>query len=220
MNLKRLIPPALAMASVAVAVVGYLTVGAPAAAASAGRSTAVAIGDSIMDGHNLQPDQAWPAIIAHDDDWSLTNLAADGDGFVTVGNDGTTFLQQVRETISLHPQVVVLSASSNDLGVPEPEVRSAMVEAVDELHAALPKAQIIGFSAIWNENDSPPQLDQMGTDLRAAVSAVGGTYLDIGNPLKDRPDLMQGGDVHPTAAGQLTIAAAVQSALAKAGLVS
>lgn len=219
MKFKRPIAPALAMASVALAVAGYLTVGAPAAAATAGRSTAVAIGDSIMDGHNLRPDQAWPVIIAHDDDWSLTNLSADGDGFVTVGDDGTTFLQQVREAITSHPSIVIVSASSNDLGVPEPEVRSAMVEAVDELHAALPKAEIIGFSAIWNQNDPPPQLDQMGTDLKAAVSAVGGTYLDIGNPLKDRPDLMQGGDVHPTAAGQLVIAAAVQSALSKAGLV-
>ncbi|WP_460517257.1 SGNH/GDSL hydrolase family protein [Humibacter antri] len=219
MNVKGLITPALAMASVALAVAGNLTIGAPAAAATSGRSTAVAIGDSIMDGHNLQPDQAWPVIIAGDDDWALTNLAADGDGFVTVGDNGTIFLQQVSEAISLHPQTVVLSASSNDLGVPEPEVRSAMVSAVDELHAALPNTEIVGVSAIWNQNDPPPQLDQMGTDLKRTVTAVGGTYLAIGNPLKDRPDLMQGGDVHPTAAGQLMIAAAVQSALARKGLV-
>jgi acyl-CoA thioesterase I len=221
MKYKRLIVPAVAVAltSVSLAAAGYLTAGVPAAIASTGGSSAVAIGDSIMDGHNLDADQAWPVIIAHDDGWSLTNLAADGDGFVAVGDDGTTFLQQVREAITLHPKLVVLSASSNDLGVSEPEVKAAMVEAVDELHAALPNAQIVGVSAIWNENDLPPQLDQMGTDLKAAVSAIGGTYLDIGNPLQGRPDLMQGGDVHPTAAGQLVVAATVQAALSKAGLV-
>lgn len=218
MNVRRLVTSSLVLASVAVSVVGYLIVGVPAAAATAGRSTVVAIGDSIMDGHNLRPDQAWPMIVAAGDDWSLTNLAADGDGFVAVGDDGTTFLQQVREAVSLRPKTVVVSASSNDLGVSEPEVRAATVEAVDELHVALPAAEIVGVSPIWNQSSPPPQLDQMGTDLDAAVSAVGGAYLDIGNPLNDRPDLMQGGDVHPTAAGQLAIAAAVQAALAAAKL--
>ena len=51
-----------------------------------------------------------------------------------------------------------------------------------------------------------------------SVSAVGGTYLDIGNPLAGRPDLMQGGDVHPTAAGQVVVASAVEAGLARARL--
>ena len=126
MNLKRMIVPALGLATVALTVGGYLSAGAPAAAAPTGRSTAVAIGDSIMDGHGLQADEAWPVLIAEDNGWSLTNLAADGDGFARAGDDGTTFLEQVREAIALHPGVVVLSASSNDLGVSEAEVKVAM----------------------------------------------------------------------------------------------
>ena len=49
-----------------------------------------------------------------------------------------------------------------------------------------------------------------------AVEQVGGTYLDIGQPLASHPELMQVDDVHPTAAGQLVLDAAIQGALATA----
>ena len=55
----------------------------------------VAIGDSIMEGHGLDPGQAWPALLAQEYGWRLTNLASDGSGFVTPGNNGDTFADQV-----------------------------------------------------------------------------------------------------------------------------
>ena len=63
--------------------------GDPAAATSAPRSTSdsqgqivAAVGDSIMDGHDIGPDAAWPVLVAEQNDWQLTNFATDGAGFV------------------------------------------------------------------------------------------------------------------------------------------
>ena len=49
-----------------------------------------------------------------------------------------------------------------------------------------------------------------------AVEQVGGTYPDIGQPLASHPELMQVDGVHPTAAGQLVLDAAIQGALTTA----
>lgn len=180
--------------------------------------TVVAIGDSIMSGHGLDADQSWPAVVARDNGWTLTNLAADGDGFVTPGNDETIFSDQVEEAIARRPQLVMLSGSSNDLGVPESAVRAAIDRAVTTLRRALPDAIIVAVTPVWNEKASPTQLDRINDDVQAAVQKAGGIYLDIGRPLLGRADMMQSDDVHPTAAGQLAIAAAVETALQKTHL--
>ena len=182
-------------------------------------TTVVAIGDSIMDGHGLDPSQAWPAVVAGYDGWRLVNLASDGAGFVTKGNDGAIFADQVTEAVELDPTMVIISGSSNDLGVPEADVQQSMVSAMDTLRQDLPHARIVAVSPVWNESEPPAELDQINTDMKAAVKAVGGTYIDIGTPLLGKPGDMQSDDVHPTSDGQLVIAADVEEGLEKSHIV-
>jgi acyl-CoA thioesterase-1 len=175
----------------------------------------VAIGDSIMKGHGLSPNQAWPALMATQNDWRLDNLACDGAGFLTVGNDsdcGETFAGLVAKAVALHPRTVIIEGSSNDFG----ESNTALLPETDsqlaQLRAALPHAQIIGLSTIWGDTAVPAQLSDVDNQLRDAVTKVGGQFLEIGQPLSGHPDWMQSDDVHPTAVGQLAIYAAVQAA--------
>ncbi len=179
----------------------------------------VAIGDSIMEGHGLSPDQSWLAVLAERGGWRLTNLASDGSGFVTAGNNGDTFADQARAAIALHPSVVILSGSSNDLGAANATIDSSTIATIADLHAALPSATIIAVSATWGDTALPGQLTTIDSAVQAATLGVGGIYLDIGQPLQDRPGLMQADDVHPTAAGQDRLASAVNHALAKARVV-
>lgn len=181
--------------------------------------TVVAIGDSIMDGHGLDPSQAWPVQLAGYNGWRMINLATDGAGFVSVGDNGTIFADQVDEAVRLDPQSVILAGSSNDLGESESAIEKSMVSAMDTLHSKLPHTTIIAVSPVWNEKQQPSQLDLIDDDLASAVKAVGGHYIEIGQPLLNKPGMMQGDDVHPTAAGQLVIAAAVQEGLRKQHLV-
>ena len=181
--------------------------------ASATGPTVVAIGDSIMEGHGLDPSQAWPALLAQEYGWRLTNLASDGSGFVTPGNNGDTFADQVAVAARLNPSIVFVSGSSNDLGSDDTMIAGETAATIRALHAALPRAEILAVSPVWNDKNVPPQLDDIDLDVVRAVSAVGGRTLDIGQPLFGKPTLMQSDDVHPTPAGQQVIAAAVSKAL-------
>lgn len=186
----------------------------PATAASgAAGATVVAIGDSIMGGHGLEPSQAWPAVVAGYNGWHLVNLSTDGAGFVAKGDDGSLFSDQVQEAVELDPSMVLISGSSNDLGVSESEVQASMISAMRTLRHDLPHTRIVAVSPVWNENEPPAQLDEINDDMEAAVASVGGAYIDIGTPLLNKPGFMQSDDGHPTAGGQLAIAAAVQQAL-------
>lgn len=208
---------------IAAAVAGVLiatgvAVVAPAVAHPAGK-TVVAIGDSIMDGHGLERGQSWPEVVARTHGWALTDLAADGDGFVTPGDDGTTFADQVTTAIRLRPSTVILSGSSNDLGKDETQVEAAITTAIQRLRAALPHAEIIAASPVWREDPFPAQLTKIAAAVARAVRAVDGTVLSFSDPLRGHPELMQSDDVHPTAAGQLAIAALVEQRLEGEDLV-
>lgn len=175
----------------------------------------VAIGDSIMEGHGLDPSQAWPALLAEEDGWRLTNLASDGSGFVTVGDDGDTFADQMVVAARLKPSIVLVSGSSNDLGQPDARIAQATQATIVALHKLLPAAEIIAVSPVWNDSQEPEQLASIDTDVVRSVASVGGNTLRIGQPLAGLRDLLQSDDVHPTAEGQEQIAAAVQKQLSQ-----
>lgn len=174
--------------------------------ASNTQPTAVAIGDSIMDGHGLTEAQSWPSVLAGKEGWDLDDLATDGTGYVTLGNDDNTFQSQAAEAISLDPDIVILAGSSNDLGKSTSAVQAAEAKLVATVATELPNVKIVGVNTFWGDTKPPTQLTAFDTALEQAVTGVGGTYVDIGQPLANQVDLMQSDDVHPTATGQKVLA--------------
>ena len=193
---------------------GVLVVGGVAFARNS-PPVVVAIGDSIMAGHGLPAGQAWVGILAEERGWRFTNLASDGSGFVKVGSKGDTFADQAREAIALHPSIVILAGSSNDLGESDAALAKETTATIERLHAALPGAKIIAVSAVWGASSVPGQLQDIDDQVQAAIAAAGGDYIDIGEPLAGHPELMQADAVHPTAAGQRVLANSVIAALQK-----
>jgi acyl-CoA thioesterase I len=176
----------------------------------------VAVGDSIMKGHGLRASDAWPVLLAHDQRWKLDNLACDGAGFLAVGDDsdcGTTFAGLVREAEAEHPEVVIVQGSSNDLGKKDADLEQETQKQLEQLHRALPHTEILGLSTIWNDTKPPAQIGTITTQVKGAVQAVGGQFIDIGQPLEGHRSWMQEDDVHPTRQGQVAIEGAVLTAL-------
>jgi acyl-CoA thioesterase-1 len=173
----------------------------------------VAIGDSIMAGHGLSPDQAWTALLAKEDDWQFTNLASDGSGFVQVGTNGDTFADQAGAAVKLNPAVIIIAGSSNDFGITDVTLAQATTATIASIRTALPKTTIIAVNATWGASALPPQMNVIDAQVKDAVTAAGGDFLDIGQPLSGHPEWMQGGDVHPNAAGQRALADAFDQAL-------
>lgn len=175
----------------------------------------VVIGDSISGGHGLSAEQAWPELLARSERWQLTNLSCDGAGVLTEGDDddcGSTYEELVERAVDLRPAVVLVQASSNDLGQDDDELAGATEQLIAEVHRLLPRARVVGLSAIWNEDAPPAQLATISAALRSAVEREGGTTVDIGQPLRGHADWMQADDVHPTARGQRAVEAAVRTA--------
>jgi acyl-CoA thioesterase I len=198
------------LAALLFAVSGVLVVSGVAVASS--HPVVVAIGDSIMEGHGLRPGQSWAGLLAKQHGWRFTNLASDGSGFLKVGTKGDTFADQVRAAVKLNPSVILLAGSSNDLGESNPALAKETTATIASIRAALPDVKIIAVSAIWGATSAPAQLKDIDGQVESAVTAVGGKYVDIGQPLAGHPELMQSDTVHPTAAGQRVLADSIVAA--------
>jgi acyl-CoA thioesterase-1 len=174
------------------------------------------IGDSIMKGFGLTQADAWPELISSANGWDLTTLACDGAGFLALGNPdecGDTLVDVSRSAANLHPDLIIIEGSSNDFGESNSQLLAATGSALTSLRSEFPNADIIGLSTVWSETEPPAQLADINSQVQQAVTAVGGHYLDIGQPLGGHPELMQDDDVHPTVAGQAVLASAIQAAI-------
>jgi acyl-CoA thioesterase I len=168
-----------------------------------------------MTGHGLLPDDAWPILLAERNDWTLTNLAEDGAGFLALGDDGGTFADQADEAVLLDPapDVLVVSASTNDIGEDPDDVEAAARSVFTHLRLAFPDARIIGLSAIWGSDEPDASLQPINDAVERAALAADAEWIDIGEPLLGRPDLMQDDGVHPTADGLDVMADTVEDDL-------
>jgi acyl-CoA thioesterase-1 len=174
-----------------------------------------------MKGHGLSTSQAWPAMLAASNNWALTNLACDGAGFLAPGDKsdcGDHFSGLVDQAVALHPALILISGSSNDLGTDNDLLRTETVAVVLSLRAKLPTTTIVGISTVWDDTVAPDQMDDINEQVRTALREVTGTYLDIGQPLAGHPSWLQPDHVHPTVRGQQQLAAMIAEAIRNAKL--
>ncbi len=198
----------------------------PAAAATVvgGLQTPVApvivtIGDSIMAGYGLDAGQDWPTLLAQRPGLSVTNLACSGAGFIADGDCGSHFSGLIDAAVAASPTMVIVQSSDNDDGASDAMLNDAAMSTLVALRGALPDATIVGMNTLWNQPADPPaEIAASTVALKAAVEAVGGTFVDIGQPLQNQAGLLQFDDEHPTAAGQQVLLDAITSAFAAAGL--
>lgn len=188
--------------------------GTPAAAPADGaRPQAVAIGDSIAFGKGVRPDQTWPALVAAQHGWRLTNLAVSGSGFVKAGWNGNTYRQQVDTALGLNPDYILIAATRNDRFEDPALVKSSADELLSELRETFPRTHIIGITTVWGADQPPATVATVNGIVEEAVTAVGGAFLDIGYPLAGHPELVQADGIHPDAAGQRIVAKTIEDRL-------
>ncbi len=192
---------------------------AAAQAAPAGDAVVVTIGDSIMAGYGLSPGEAWPELLASQESVSVTNLGCSGAGFVAIGACGTNFGGLIGSAARANPSLVIIQSSDNDDSESDQAILSATTQTLTALHEAMPNAVIVGFSTLWDQSsDAPGTIAASTTALQSALAAVGGTFIDLGEPLSSQPGLLQADNEHPTAAGQRVLVQTISQALASAGI--
>lgn len=193
---------------------------AVAAPAEHSKPQVVAIGDSIAFGKGVRPDQAWPALVAAQHGWTLTDLAVSGSGFVKPGWNGDTYREQVATALGLHPDYILIAATRNDRTQDAALVASSADELLGELRDTFPRARIIGITTVWGADTPPPTVATVDGIVERAVTGVGGTFLDIGYPLAGHPELVQADGIHPNAAGERAVAKVIEDRLAPLGVTS
>ena len=216
---RRLLATILLAGTLAASIAGCSAVGSQAAQPTATVTaeprpvTAAAIGDSIAIGYGVPADDAWPLLVAQRLGWNLTDLADSASGFTRGGGSSHTFDDQVSAVIRLHPDVVLVAATRNDVDAPPATLKAAATSSMERLRAALPDARIIGVSPVWGADTPTPQLATVRATVREAVLDIHGSWVDIGQPFTGHPDLLID-TKHPTVDGQQELATAVSDKIA------
>jgi lysophospholipase L1-like esterase len=182
---------------------------------------AVFIGDSYTQGAGGAGVE-WPALVAGGRAWDVDNLGLGGTGYMTtsdVNGCGRTYcgsyLEVIDEIIG-SPAYIVVAGGRNDLRLPAPEVGAAADALFDGLRDRFPHAEIMVVNPWFDDDPVPSEMEGLSASIRAAADAHDVTYLDTGQPLLGRPDLISEDGVHPNAEGYRTLAAAVSAALDRA----
>lgn len=184
--------------------------------ADADGPVAVFIGDDATAGAGGDG-TTWTGIVAQRMGWVEVNLARGGTGYVTslsgeqaraaCGQDTCpAYRDMVDEAAAADPDIILVSGGRND---GEASVTNAAATLYLALDDASPGARIIAVSPLWDDSDVPADLAGTKQGVSVAASRAGVGYLDIGQPLAGRADLIADDGVNPNAEGHRAIAEAV-----------
>lgn len=170
----------------------------------------VIIGDSLSTGYGTSPADAWPNLINNDPAFhqgrpDLTNAAQNGSGYVSVGDNNSTFGTQVTGMVTAETRLVVFFGSENDIGFPPSEIGAAASQAFTTVKNIAPQAAILVVGPpSYTDNPEPERVEVRDQDKTAALQA-GAQFVDPiaqGWIMDNAADLIGPDGDHPTTAGQ------------------
>ena len=153
---------------------------------------------------------SWADLLARDLRLNAVIDGVPGVGYVRLGNGraGPILRLLEREDLrALHPSLVIVQAGHDDSGVPASLERQRVIQAIDAIRAAAPRARIALLTVFAGPSRPvPAALDRVdGEIIAAALTADPGAI--IMNPLGGGWHYAHAhGGLHPTAAGDAWIA--------------
>ena len=136
------------------------------------------------------------------------NFGVDGTGYAKSSAAGGPFETRIAAIVAADPQMIVVSGGRNDY-VDAPATAAAHArELFATLHSKLPDAVLIAIKPFWGDSDLPPAMDALASAVQQGVTAAGGTYLDLPDPIHGHPSFMAD-PADPNDQGYAAIAAAL-----------
>ncbi|MGJ0385090.1 SGNH/GDSL hydrolase family protein [Paenarthrobacter nicotinovorans] len=188
-------------------------------------------GDSIAHGSGAtDPNLGWAGRLKRHQAWNMTSLARGGTGFVsTVEREAAAqescrrarcpnFGEMIPEAKAVAPDIIIVSGGRNDQRVPAAKEAAAIAGFFQQLRQDFPVAKIVATNALWDATPMPPALADISEAVKESVTAAGGFYFDLGQPLQGRPDLIGSDGLHPNNQGHELILGLVLNNLKAAGL--
>jgi acyl-CoA thioesterase-1 len=217
-------PPAVSASSVPVVASASLSASGNPGAATATASSSVPagpvvafLGDGYTGGdggtsHALR----WTTLVAADFGWTERNFAFGGTGYSTGGKQpgGIPYTARIAGLVATAPSIVIVSGGRYDIQSTNgpTQIKAGVTATFTALRAALPNAVIIAENPLWSSSKLPATLALVTADVKAAVAAVGGRYLDIGQPLVGAPADLASNPALPNDAGYAALAKAFETA--------
>ncbi len=193
----------------------------PGSAADA-REVAVFIGDSYTVGAGTSlSGTGFPAMLGAMRGWEVVNLGISGTGYATDRDESwcppagcLDYAGVIPDAVAHDPDVVVVSGGRNDLSRNTiDELEPAVADFYAQLREALPNARIVVTSPIWDDPPPPRALLELSDVVEREATRVGAEYLDLGDPLEGRPDLIAPDGLHPNEEGLRLIAERIDELL-------
>jgi hypothetical protein len=190
---------------------------------------AVFLGDSYTAGAGAsQVDKSAPYLLAQRYGWRPVDLAHGATGYISSPPDPgqawcglyhcPSYTESIPATAATNPDLVIVNGGRNEVAI---SATTQWTKGVQDFYTSLrrsvPHATIIATSPIWDDSPTPSSIEAMRAVVRAAVTAAGGRFIDLGEPLLGRPDLVASDGIHPNDAGNVAIAAAFEAAYSGEG---
>ena len=158
----------------------------------------------------------WTTLVSADFGWTEKNFAYGGTGYSTGGKQpgGTPYTARVATLAAARPSIVIVAGGRYDIQSSNgpTQINAGVTATFTALRAALPNATIIAENPLWSSTKPPVTLALVTADVQAAVAAVGGRYLDIGQPLVGAPTDVASNRALPNDAGYAALAKAFETA--------
>ena len=113
-----------------------------------------------------------------------TNVASNGAGYAKASPSGKIYGDLVSAVVAAKPDVVVVSGGRNDVYDSTATLGDAAHTLFTTLRRRLPRATLVALRPFWGDSVHPSDLTPVDEAVRSAVKAAGGTFLDVGDPLR------------------------------------
>jgi lysophospholipase L1-like esterase len=207
-------PPAVQVTSSPATATGSLGVDATSATQAAGDPVIAFLGDDWTVGVGAgRRAERFSTLLCRQLPARERNFGVPGTGYAKTSDAGGAYQARVEAVVAAHPQVVVVSGGRNDRSDYPATAADAARRLFATLHTRLPDAVLVAVAPFWGDSDLPPEMVALGRAVEQGVTAAGGTYLDVPDPIHGHPTLMAD-DADPNAKGYAAIAAALEPQLA------
>ena len=140
------------------------------------------------------------------------NFGIDGAGYAKANSAGLTYESKVAAVAASDPAVIVVSGGRNARADDSDTFATAATTLFADLHSKAPKAVLVAVAPMWGDSPAPDAITALSDPIKSAVTAVGGKYLDIADPLLGHSEYMKD-DADPDDQGYAAIASAVTAAI-------
>jgi lysophospholipase L1-like esterase len=139
------------------------------------------LGDSYTAGSDMGGYGAsgYPALLAAKHRWYPNLFAVGGSGYLNGGQAISTIRDRVPGVVALQPEVIIVSAGHNDVGVyPPAQVVDEARRVLTALRAGCPKATIVVVGPIWPNGETPPGLLAVRDGIEGVAKDSGLAFID------------------------------------------